>query len=229
MRIHALQHVAFEGLGHIGPWIRARGHQLATTRLYAGEALPQVLHFDRLIIMGGPMNIYQEVDYPWLRSEKGLIRQAIAAGKSVVGICLGAQLLADALGSPVFAGTEKEIGWLPIQLTEAGKNSDLLAGLPDEPMVFHWHGDTFAIPEGAIHLAESQGCRSQAFLYDGRILGLQFHLESTPETVEQILAHCRDELVQGRYIQTEAEIVAAAPVRYQQVNNLLETLLDRLP
>ncbi len=229
MRIHALQHVAFEGLGHIGPWIAARGHQLAATRLDAGEALPQVHDFDRLIIMGGPMNIYEEDSYPWLRAEKGLIRQAIAAGKSVVGICLGAQLLADVLGAPVVAGTKKEIGWWPIQLTEAGKNSGLLAGLPDEPMVFHWHGDTFAIPEGAVHLAESEGCRSQAFLFDRRILGLQFHLESTPETVEQILAHCRDELVPGRYIQTEAEIVAASPVRYQQINNLLETLLDRLP
>jgi len=229
LRIHALQHVAFEGLGHIGPWSTARGHQLAITRLYAGEVLPPVHDFDRLIVMGGPMNIYQEDDYPWLRSEKGLIRQAIAAGKSVVGICLGAQLLADALGSPVFAGTEKEIGWLPIQLTEGGKNSGLLTGLPDEPIVFHWHGDTFAIPEGALHLAESQGCRSQAFLYGGRVLGLQFHLESTPETVGQILAHCRDELVQGRYIQTEAEIVAASPECYQQINNLLETLLDRLP
>jgi len=229
LRIHALQHVAFEGLGHIGSWIAAEEHQLTVTRLYEGGALPDPNDFDRLIIMGGPMNIYEDDRYPWLSGEKVLIRQAIKAGKSAVGICLGAQLLADALGSPVFAGQEKEIGWLPIRLTEAGKHTGLLSGLPNQSTVFHWHGDTFAIPEGAIHLAESEGCSSQAFLYDNRILGLQFHLESTPETVGQILAHCRDELVPGRYIQTEDLINAADPVLYQQINNLLETLLARLP
>jgi len=230
VRIHALQHVAFEGIGHIGPWIAAQGHQLSLTRLDANETLPSVDDFDRLVIMGGPMNIYQEARYPWLRAEKALIRESIAAGKSAVGICLGAQLLSDALGSPVFAGQEKEIGWLPIRLTEAGKKTGLLAGLPEQATVFHWHGDTFAIPEGAVHLAESEGCRSQAFLYDHRILGLQFHLESTPETVASILAHCGDELqATGPYIQTEAEIVAVPPDHYRRINSLLETLLNRLP
>lgn len=230
MRIHALQHVAFEGIGHIGAWIAAQGHQLSLTRLDANEALPAVDDFDRLIIMGGPMNIYQEARYPWLRAEKALIRAAIAAGKSAIGICLGAQLLSDALGSPVFAGQEKEIGWLPIRLTEAGKSTGLLADLPEQITVFHWHGDTFAIPEGAVHLAESEGCRSQAFLYDHRILGLQFHLESTPETVAAILAHCGEELqASGPFIQAAAEIVAVSPDHYCRINSLLETLLDRLP
>lgn len=229
MRIHALQHVPFEGLGHIEQWIAAQGHQLTRSRLYDGETLPELHDFDRLLIMGGPMNIYEDEQYPWLTGEKALIRAAIASGKSAVGICLGAQLLADALGSPVFAGRDKEIGWLPITLTEAGKASDLLRGLPERAIVFHWHGDTFNLPAGAVLLAESEGCPCQAFLFDNRILGLQFHLESTPETVQQILAHCGEELVAGRYIQTEAEIKAAAPELYQQINRLLETLLTRLP
>jgi GMP synthase-like glutamine amidotransferase len=229
LRVHALQHVPFEGLGHIGQWIAAQEHQLTLTRLYAGEPLPTPGDFDRLIIMGGPMNIYEEGPYPWLIGEKNLIRAAIDAGKSAVGICLGAQLLADALGSPVFAGQEKEIGWMPIRLTEAGKSSDLLRGLPDQPMVFHWHGDTFHLPPGAVHLAESAACTQQAFLYDHRILGLQFHLESTPETVRQIVAHCGHELVPARYVQTEAEIIAASPALFGQINSLLETLLTRLP
>jgi len=228
LRIHALQHVAFEGLGHIGQWIADQSHQLTLTRLYAGEALPRPDAFDRLIIMGGPMNIYEDEQYPWLTGEKALIRAAIDAGKSAVGICLGAQLLADALGSPVFAGQEKEIGWLPISLTGAGQETDLLRGLPDQLTVFHWHGDTFNLPSGAVHLAESTACAQQAFLYDNRILGLQCHLESTPETVRQILAHCRHELVPGPYIQTEAQIVAASPECYQHINSLLETLLTRL-
>ena len=228
MRIHALQHVDFEGLGHIGQWIADRGHSLALTRLYAGDPLPRLATFDRLVIMGGPMNIYEDDRYPWLPAERAMIGEAIAAGKSAVGICLGAQLLADALGSPVFAGANKEIGWWPIRLTEAGKQCDLLAGLPDQFTVFHWHGDTFAIPAGAVHLAESEGCRCQAFVHHNRVLGLQFHLESTPETVRAIIAHCGHELVQGAYIQSAMAMTAAEPALYLGINRLLETLLDRL-
>jgi GMP synthase-like glutamine amidotransferase len=224
-----MQHVPFEGLGHIGQWITGQGHQLTLTRLYANDPLPRTGAFDRLVIMGGPMNIYEHDRYPWLAGEKTLIRDAVAAGKSAVGICLGAQLLADALGSPVVAGREKEIGWLPITLTREGQSTGLLQGLPETVTVFHWHGDTFDIPKGAVHLAESEGCRSQAFLYDNRILGLQFHLESTPETVAGILAHCGHELVPGPYIQSREEIAAAGPERYRQINALLEILLTRLP
>jgi len=228
MRIHALQHVDFEGVGHIGRWIASRGHTLTLTRLYAGDPLPLLADFDRLVIMGGPMNIYEDDRYPWLAAERALIREAIGAGRSAVGICLGAQLLADALGSKVVAGKNKEIGWWPIRLTGAGKRSGFLADLPETPTVFHWHGDTFAIPPGAVHLAESEGCASQAFLYDQRILGLQFHLESTPETVRELVAHCGHELVPGRYIQSAAEIVAVDPAVFGEIHHLLETLLDRL-
>ena len=228
MRIHALQHVAFEGLGHIGRWIADRGHSVALTRLYAGDPLPRLADFDLLVIMGGPMNIYEDDRYPWLAAERQLIRQAVDGGKSALGICLGAQLLADALGSQVVAGAHKEIGWWPIRMTEAGYGCGFLEGLPAQPTVFHWHGDTFAVPAGAIHLAASEGCASQAFLYDNRILGLQFHLESTPETVQALLANCRDELVPGRYIQTAAQIGAAEPELFSGINRLLETLLDRL-
>ncbi|MGE4559266.1 MAG: type 1 glutamine amidotransferase [Desulfobulbus sp.] len=229
MRIHGLQHVAFEGLGHIGKWIADQGHSLTLTRLYAGESLPDPADFDRLVIMGGPMNIYEDDRYPWLAGERAFIRRAVAGGKSAVGICLGAQLLADALGSKVFSGAHKEIGWLPIRVTEAGRQSKLFRGLPAEPVVFHWHGDTFDVPQGAVHLAESEGCRSQAFLFEDRILGLQFHLESTPETVREILAHCGDELVSGGpYIQSEARMTAVDPARYAAINHLLETLLSRL-
>lgn len=228
MRIHALQHVAFEGLGHIEQWIANQGHSLRLSHLYAGDPLPALDDFDRLVIMGGPMNIYEDDRYPWLAAERDFIRRTIAAGKSAVGICLGAQLLADALGSKVYGGTHKEIGWLPIRLTEAGQNSPLWQGLPTAPVVFHWHGDTFDVPAGAVHLAESEGCVSQAFVVDNRILGLQFHLESTPQTVAAILRHCGDELVEGQYIQSEAQIRGADPALFASINHLLETLLSRL-
>ena len=228
MRIHALQHVAFEGLGHIEQWIAAQGYRLRISHLYDGDALPALDDFDRLVIMGGPMNIYEDEQYPWLAAERDFIRRAIAAGKSAVGICLGAQLLADALGSRVYAGRHKEIGWLPIRVTEAGQKSLLWQGLPTAPVVFHWHGDTFDVPAGAVHLAESEGCVSQAFVYDNRILGLQFHLESTPQTVEAILAHCGDELAEAKYIQSAAQIRAADLSLFTSINHLLETLLSRL-
>ncbi len=231
MRIHALQHVDFEGLGHIGAWIEKQGHPLTLTRLFAGEPLPRLEDFDRLVIMGGPMNIYEDDRYPWLAAERALIRAAVEAGKSAIGICLGAQLLADALGSKVYAGANKEIGWWPIRLTGLTgdkKDAGLLAGLAESPTVFHWHGDTFDLPQGAVHLAESEGCRSQAFVFDNRILGLQFHLESTPDTVRAILAHCGHELIPARYVQSEAEILASDPALFAHINRMLETLLNRL-
>ena len=229
MRLHVLQHVPFEGLGHIDSWIRRRGHRLTLSRLYEGAKLPDPEAFDRLVILGGPMNIHEEAAYPWLVEEKALIRAALAAGKSAVGICLGAQLLADGLGSRVYAGSHREIGWFPVRLTAAGQRNALTEGLPAVTTVFHWHGDTFDLPPGAVHLFESEACANQAFLLDNRILGLQFHLESTPETVQQLLTHCRDELIPGPFIQGVAQIADTVPERFARINNLLETLLDRLP
>ncbi len=229
MRLHVLQHVPFEGLGHIDSWIRRRGHRLTLSRLYEGAKLPDPEAFDRLVILGGPMNIHEEAAYPWLVEEKALIKAALAAGKSAVGICLGAQLLADGLGSRVYAGSHREIGWFPVRLTAAGQRTALTEGLPAVTTVFHWHGDTFDLPPGAVHLFESEACANQAFLLDNRILGLQFHLESTPETVQQLLTHCRDELIPGPFIQGVAQIADTVPERFARINNLLETLLDRLP
>ena len=229
MRLHVLQHVPFEGLGHIDSWIRRRGHRLTLSRLYEGAKLPDPEAFDRLVILGGPMNIHEEAAYPWLVEEKALIKAALAAGKSAVGICLGAQLLADGLGSRVYAGSHREIGWFPVRLTAAGQRTALTEGLPAVTTVFHWHGETFDLPPGAVHLFESEACANQAFLLDNRILGLQFHLESTPETVQQLLTHCRDELIPGPFIQGVAQIADTVPERFARINNLLETLLDRLP
>lgn len=229
MRVHVIQHVEFEGLGHIARWAAERGHGLTLTRMDLDDPLPPQDAYDRLVIMGGPMNVHEEDRYPWLAAERAFLKEAIRYGKSAMGICLGAQLLAHALGAAVVAAPHKEIGWFPIHLTEAGQRSALLAGLSVEPMVFHWHGDTFVIPPGGVHLAASEACASQAFLYDERILGLQFHLESTPETVRQLVTHCGDELVGGPYIHTAARIMAEPNSTFAAMHRLLETLLDRLP
>jgi GMP synthase-like glutamine amidotransferase len=206
LRIHYIQHVSFEGIGYIEQWAKKSNHILSSTKLYNGESLPDNNEFDWLIIMGGPMGIYQEQDYPWLANEKSFIKDCIDAGKKVIGICLGAQLIADVLECRVYANPKSEIGWFPVSVTDDAKQHDLLKGIPDEIMVMHWHGDTFDLPEKATLLLKSTVCKNQAFIYNNHILGLQFHLESTPETLKDIVNNCREELVEGEFIQSEDEI-----------------------
>ncbi len=157
MRIHYLKHVSFEGIGSIEDWASARGHRLAGTEVSL-RPLPQPEEFDFLVVMGGPMNIYQEHEHPWFHDEKALISTAITRGKLVLGVCLGAQLVADVLGGPVTRGPQPEIGWYPVELTEAGRKSAVFGRLPQRFDALHWHGDTFAIPPGAVHVASSAAC-----------------------------------------------------------------------
>ncbi len=225
MRIHWFQHVPFEGLGSIGRWMEAGGHSLSVTRFYEGDPLPDVAGIDLLIVMGGPMNIYEEDIYPWLAPEKKFIGRAIEGGGKVLGICLGAQLIADVLGGKVTRNQYKEIGWFPIEMTPDAAESSIFGSLPKRLTALHWHGDTFALPPGAVRTASSEGCLNQAFVYEGRVVGLQFHLESTRESVQDIIDNCGDELVEGKYIQTAEEIMAD-PGRFDQINSAMNGILD---
>lgn len=152
MRVHYVQHVPFEGLGAIEPWIRARGFTLCATRLFAGDVLPPLADFDWLIVMGGPMGVADEARYPWLAQEKRMIREAVDANKTVLGICLGAQLIAHALDAEVTQNRYKEIGWFVVERCEEARHSALTQRLPSRLLAFHWHGDAFALPAGAIPL-----------------------------------------------------------------------------
>lgn len=227
MHIHYLQHVPFEGPGNILDWVQRGGHTLGATRFYCGEPLPAVETLDLLVVMGGPMNVYEEARYSWLADEKRFIEQAIAAGRRVLGVCLGAQLVADVLGAKVYANADKEIGWFPVEATQAASESGLFAAFPRQIDVFHWHGDTFDIPAGAMHVAHSAGCANQAFVYDERVVGLQFHLETTPASAQKIIAHCADEIVDGRFIQSP-QVMLANPNRFKAINCAMRELLDRL-
>ncbi len=210
MKIHWFQHVAFEGLGAIEGWLTARGHTLSCTRFWAGDPAPATVDgFDWLVVVGGPMNIYQYRDFPWLKAEKRVIRDAVAAGKRVLGVCLGAQLIADALGGKVYQNADREIGWLPVTAVPEGKESPL--AFPKETVVFHWHGDTFSLPPGGVWLARSEACEHQAFAVGVRVLGLQFHLEMTPDDVARIAKECADELTAGKFVQSAEAIIARAP------------------
>lgn len=229
MRIRCLQHVPFEGPAAIADWAAQRGHEIGITHLYAGDRLPPQGNFDRLVIMGGPMGIHDEADYPWLQSEKAFLRETIDAGKCVIGICLGAQLLADVLGAKVYRGPHKEIGWFPIELTDTATESSIFGHLPSRFDVFHWHGDTFDLPPGALHIAASEGCVNQAFLYDNRVLGLQFHMESTPASVAAIVENCGDEIVSAPYIQAAEHMLSADPKDFDGIHSALYGILDTLP
>lgn len=203
MRLHWLQHVPFEGLGFIQPWALDKGFNISCTRLFAGEQPPAVESFDWLVVMGGPMGIHDQDEYPWLPAEKAFIKASIDAGRTVLGICLGAQLIADVLGARVYPGPHKEIGWLPIRRASGAPEI-----IPEELTAFHWHGDTFEIPHGAIRLASSEACENQGFIYNERVVGLQFHLETTPESMDALIENCAHELVDAPFIQTAGQMHA---------------------
>jgi GMP synthase-like glutamine amidotransferase len=229
MRILCLQHVPFEGPAAIADWAAAKGHSLVALPLFENAVLPSQSDYDRLVVMGGPMSV-QDVDArPWLRDEKRFIGAAIASGKTVIGVCLGAQLIAEALGARVYRHHQKEIGWYPIALTDAGRRSDAFGFLPERLEVFHWHGDTFDLPPDSVHLARSEACENQAFLHRGRVLGLQFHLESKPGSVRDIVAHCSDEIEPASCVQSAERMLAAGRAVYQRINQALYGVLDRLP
>jgi GMP synthase-like glutamine amidotransferase len=228
MRLHYLQHVPFENPGSILNWARENGHRITSTQLYKNELLPKQQDFDWLVVMGGPMNIYDEKDYPWLVDEKAFIGEAIASGKVIIGLCLGGQLIADVIGGKVTRNSFVEIGWFPVQLSEEARRSPLFSFFPQQPIVFQWHGDTFSVlPEAAECIAESEACRHQAFIYKNRVFGFQYHLENTPEIIADLIKNCRDEMVTDVYVQTPAEVLAH-PEYIEQNNHWMDQFLTQL-
>ena len=228
MKLHILQHVPFEGPAAIRPWARNRGHRISKTLMFEPSKFPAMADFDWLVILGGPMNIYEEKKYPWLVREKRFIEKAMSSGKKVLGICLGAQLAADLLGGQVRRNRYKEIGWHEAALTPQGRKDPVFGALPRRFVPFHWHGDTFEIPKGAVRAAESRGCRNQAFIYEQRIVGLQFHLETTPLSARKLAQNCKDEIhAGGKYIQKPAGMLAAAK-RFQALSFLGRRFLDAM-
>jgi GMP synthase-like glutamine amidotransferase len=227
LKIHYFQHVPFEGLGSIEEWISLSGHSLASTRFFENTTMPEMADIDWLIVMGGPMSVNDEKHYPWLANEKRFIRKAIDEGKTVLGICLGSQLVSAALGSKVYQNKEKEIGWFDIELTCFAKSDRLFFDMANTIKVFHWHGDTFDIPENAVHLAFSNGCKNQAYSYKDRVLALQFHLEPTENSLRQMIDAGRAELKSGKYVQTEHELLKYDRL-IESSREILFTLLNRL-
>lgn len=225
MRVQVLEHVPFEGVGSIEGWLRARGADVRYTRFHeAGHALPEARGLDLVIAMGGPMSVNDEATLPWLKAEKQFLRDAIGAGVAALGVCLGAQLIASALGARVRRNREKEIGWYDVRSTP---QADAFR-FPERLLAFHWHGETFELPRGARRLAESDACRNQAFQLGTNVVGVQFHLETTPESLDAMFGGDRHELVEAAYVQGEAAIRAAPASAYRRINEVMVELLDYL-
>jgi GMP synthase-like glutamine amidotransferase len=204
MNIHILQHVSFENPGMIIGWAAANAYTLSYTCLFEDDIMyPDVAAFDMLIIMGGPMGVYEEAQWHWMKAEKAFIKEAVDAGKFVLGICLGAQLLAEVLGAKVYPHHTAEIGFFPV----CNAGHAVMSHIPGQWMVFHWHGDTFDLPEGAALLASSVVCKNQAYQKD-RCIGIQFHPEADAAVIQQMIKHENAVLIKDAYVQTAAEITA---------------------
>ncbi len=201
MRLYYIQHVPFEGPGSIEHWAKSRKVTLIPLRVYEEDPFPDLSPaddrpsvIDGLILMGGPMGVDDIKQYPWLTEEKEFIRNVIGMKKPILGVCLGAQLLAQAFGARVFPHRQKEIGWYPIRFTDESLTTHIFKGVSPEHCVLHWHGDTFSLPDSSVHIASNKTCENQAFLVDDQYLGLQFHLETDKAGLAQLVENCASEL-----------------------------------
>ncbi|WP_067843154.1 type 1 glutamine amidotransferase [Amphibacillus sediminis] len=196
MKIDLIQHVAFEEPAAINDWVKERGHQLVLHQLYRGDQVPNGDEIDFLIMLGGPMSANDPEPY-WLEEERQLIKQLISMKKPILGICLGAQQIVKALGGEVFIGKEREAGWFPV--TDLRTNQEYL--------VFHWHQEQFTLPNGSTRLYTNPATLNQGFRYQDHVIGLQFHLESTIESILILLEQDQAFLEPSLYVQSAAEIL----------------------
>lgn len=253
LRIRVFQHVPFEGSARIGDWLAGRGHEIATTRFFEyapDRELPTVEEYDWLVVMGGPMSANDGGTLPWIVPERECIAEAVAAGKTVLGVCLGAQLTAAALGAEVYANYYREIGWFPVSIVPAAEAPaadvadeavdpagaahsarsprELFAAFGPSVSALHWHGETFGLPYGAELLARTETCVNQAFAVGDRVIGLQFHLEATPESVAALVDGAAADLTDPGPRVASREDILAAHAPYAESNRHMDAVLTYL-
>ncbi|PLT29383.1 type 1 glutamine amidotransferase [Peribacillus deserti] len=223
MKIHYIQNDELAALGHIEEWAAEKNYPLACTKMYENQALPDIESFDMLIILGGRMGAYEEAAFPWLAVEKEFMKKAIKGKKMVLGICLGAQLLAEVLGGRVYPHEHQEMGWWPIQVSA---RSTFFEGVPDQFPAFEHHGDTFDLPQDATLLASSTGCTNQAFSYGENVVGIQFHPEFSEDIICELAVNERPSS-SGEYIQAPDSwtgrqdlLIGAKRVLFTLLNNM---------
>jgi len=226
-KVHVFQHVSFEGPDAIGDLCKQKKLPVKFTQFFADSwQLPRLDDFDLLVVMGGPMGVYDCHQYPWLEDEKQLIAKAIEAGKKVFGVCLGAQLIAAAMGAKVYPAKNKEIGWFAVEKTEQAKELPLVKALPGCFDVFQWHGDTYDLPQGCTQLFRSDACEQQGFSLNSQVVALQFHIEVTPAGILGFLAHNGQELDTPAAFVQSAQVITGNLAITEKVRPLLTALLD---
>ena len=202
MRLHYIQHVPFENPGVILNWASTRSIDVSFTKMYESELFPDLSQLDFLVVMGGPMSVNEESEFPWMKNEKRFIKNCMDQNKKILGICLGAQMLADVLGAEVSKNKHKVIGWFDVDKTSDSVFSKMF---PDKFKAFHWHGECFKIPNGAEKLFQSEACDNQGFIYNN-FVGLQFHIESNEESISSMIENCVTDIDESGYVQTIYEI-----------------------
>jgi GMP synthase-like glutamine amidotransferase len=227
MNLHVLQHVPFEGPGTIQNWALNNDCTISKTTFFENPTLPDPGEPDILIVMGGPMGVYDEDEHPWLSQEKKFIDHYLETGNPVLGICLGAQLLADAIGGNVYPADQNEIGWFPVKKTDAGKRSNLIGDWPERQTVLHWHGDTFSLPDDARTLLKSKACENQLFIHRNNLVGLQFHLEMTKIGIDELLNHT-DGVPNNEDTVQSAEEIRQQVSRVESLQPRMDELLNQI-
>lgn len=232
MRIRILQHAPFEGPGHITEWAASRSFSLEVIHTYKGISAGNPDEYDWLVVLGGPMSAND--DKPWLRNEKRAIADALnaaAAGRAhVIGICLGAQLIAQAMGSPITDSAEKEIGWFDLNFSPEARSTHFFSDFPESSTVFHWHGEEFSLPPNCTNLASTEVTQCQGFFHGSNIFGFQFHLEMLSNGIQNLMKHCKKDMKDQKapYIQSAREIEAGIGKHLAENRRLLDRILDEL-
>lgn len=221
MKVSIFKHIEFENPGYFIEYFSQRNFDVKVFNLYEGEK--PIANADIIVVLGGPMNIYEEEKYPFISDEKKFLTDSIKEGKKVIGVCLGSQLIADVLGSKVYKNLHKEIGWFPIRKSQTNKTKFL----PEKISVFHWHGDTFDLPAGANVLFHSEATKIQGFEYGSNVLAMQFHLEIDEEGIDELIRHCKDDLDDSSFVMSEKEIKEQWSLHSSGNKKLLWNILDQ--
>ncbi len=229
MQLHLLEH---DPIGirqnNITTWAGKKGYAVERTDVFKGAKLPSQKDFDWLIVLGGFQHVWEEQEHPWLVEEKGFISEALSKDKIILGICLGAQLLAEALGGRVFSSEKEEIGWYEVTVIDEGKGSYLLKNVPRKFLTFHWHSDHFTLPPGCTRLAFSEPTANQAYIAkNSRVAGLQFHPEYTIELIRYFAIGYGHEWQKDQYVAGKKAVLSKSE-QIPETYRLMELLLDNM-